>query len=161
MLKRGNYSPSSYGSLAYNFQPSGNECPRLYGMLPQKKKKQISMPARNSSPALFVGLALCVIFLFTALMLRASLVLVSEETLLLESRISELREQQTDLKISHAEVFSLEETERYAVEVLGMKKPGMDQIRYLDFPIETELDQSEKENVDRDILTLLKEYFPG
>lgn len=161
MLKRGNYSPSTYGSLAYNFQPFRNEDPRLYGMLPQKKKKQISMPARNSSPALFVGLALCVILVFTALMLRTSLVLVSEETILLENRISELREQQTGLKIRYAEVFSLDETERYAIEVLKMKKPGMDQIRYLDFPLETDSAPLDEENRDRDIFTLLKEYFPG
>ncbi len=161
MLKSGNYSLLTHGSLAYNFQPIGNEKPGLYGMLPQKKKKQISMPARNSSPALFVGLALCAVLIFVLLILRTSLVLVSEETLRLEQRIIRLREEQTELKIRHAEVFSLDETERYAIDVLGMKKPGMDQIRYVYFPIEKEYVQSDKENKDRDFLSLLKEYFPG
>lgn len=136
MIKCGNYSPMTHGSLAYNFQPLGNEYPGVYGMLPQKKKKQKTMPARNTSPALIVGIALCVVLVYLGLMMRASLVSVSEEMHLLEVRIDELYEQQTGLKLRHAEVFSLEMTEQYAVEVLGMKKPGVDQIRYVDFPYE-------------------------
>ena len=161
MTRRGNCSVMTHRSLAYNFQPMGNECPGAYGMLPQKKKKQKLMPARNTSPALFVGIALCSALIFVSLMLRSSLVLISEETLLIENRLVELNEQHIKLKLRHAETFSLEETERYALEVLGMKKPGLDQIRYVDFPIEHSNVQWDENNEEREMLSFLKEYFSG
>lgn len=161
MIKCGNYSPMTHGSHAYNFKPIGNECPGVYGMLPQKKKKQKTMPARSTSPALFVGIALCVILVYLSVMMRASLVSVSEETCLLESKINELIRQQTGLKLRHAEIFSLEETEIYAVEVLGMKKPGLEQIRYVDFPDECGNAQLEENNSGWNVLSILKEYFSG
>ena len=161
MIKCGNYSPRTHGSLAYNFQPIGDECPGVYGMLPQKKKKQKTMPARSTSPALFVGIALCVVLIYLSVMMRASLVSVFEEVCFLEDRISELIGQQTVLKLRHAEVFSLEDTEIYAVEVLGMKKPGLDQIRYVDFSLECERTQMEENNSGWNILSILKEYFSG
>ena len=161
MTKCGNYSPRTHGPLAYNFQPIGNEYPGVYGMLPQKKKKQKTMPARNTSPALFVGIALCVVLIYLSLMMRASLVSISEEARLLENKINELYEQQTGLKLRHAEVFSLEETESYAVEVLGMKKPGLDQIRYVDFPDVYEAAQTDENISGWNILSILKEYFSG
>ncbi len=151
----------THGSLAYNFQPNGNECPGVYGMLPQKKKKQNTMPARNTSPALFIGIALCVVLVYLSLMLRASLVSVSEEMRVLEIRINELTDQQIGLKLRHAEVFSLEETEQYAIEILGMKKPGIDQIRYVNFPNEANNVQSDENDNEWDVLSLLKEYFSG
>ena len=161
MLQSGNRSFRMYGSSAYNFQPLGNECPGAYGMLPKIKKKHKRAAGRSCSPAFLVGLIMCAVLIFVSLMYRASLVRISEETVALENEISGLKEQQVKLRIRHAEVFSLEETEQYAVSVLGMQRPGADQIRYVYFPKQPDAVVSDGEKKERDIFSRLKEYFPG
>ena len=161
MLQSGNGPFRMYGSSAYNFQPLGNECPGAYGMLPKRKKKHKCATGRSCSPALFVGLIMCSVLIFVSLMYRTSLVRISEETVALENKISELREQQVRLRIRHAEVFSLEETEQYALSVLGMQRPGADQIKYVYFPKQPDAAVSDNEKKEGDILSRLKEYFPG
>lgn len=139
MVTRGYDFFRSYGSLAYNFQARGNENAGVYGTVFKKKKSARSIPDKGVSPAMIVGVCLCAVLVFISLMLRVSLVVISDETIALQNEINLLQEQQTSLKLRHAELYSFEETEKYAIEVLGMKKPGLNQIRYLDFSVDNDL----------------------
>ncbi|MBE7017014.1 MAG: hypothetical protein E7420_02475 [Ruminococcaceae bacterium] len=130
-------------------------------MLPQKKKKHNYFLWRNSSPALIAAITLCAALVFVSLFFRTSLVLISDETIELENKIIELEERRIELKIRHAEVFSLEETERYALEVLGMQRAGVDQIRFVEFANPAEDENVDQKNIKGDFISLIKEYFPG
>ncbi len=150
-----------YGSLAYDFRPEGNE-----GSGDYCRTKSPSLPtnrriAPGSSPAFGVACVLCAVLLAAGLMARSSLVVISDETAQLQTEIEELLDEQTRLKIRHEKAFPLAETEEYATEVLGMKKPASGQIIYIDI---VPMDEEAGNNVTGEkgnIFSFLREYFPG
>jgi len=55
----------------------------------------------------------------------------------------------------------LAETERYAIDVLGMQKPGPDQISYIELE-KPSSENSEQENREEfDFVSIIREIFPG
>ena len=130
-----------FGQKAYDFRSCGNEGPGFYS--PKRaaatRAKRTKSPV---SPALPVGCLLCVILLGAALASRSSLLILSQETVALQQEIGELLDEQTELKIRHETEFSLAETEKYAIEILGMQKPAAGQIEYIDIPSRSADDES-------------------
>ncbi len=151
-----------YGSLAYDFKAIGNERAGDYSKAEKPKGKRRPRRKALSSPALAVAAVLCAVMLFAGLMSQSALVALSDETVAVQNEINELLERQTELKIRHENAFSLADTERYAIDVLGMQKPSAEQICYIDI---SEADAQAKEDSDNgsmlDFLSMLSEYFPG
>lgn len=157
----------STDSSAYNrnslndFNSWGSVDTVSYGELTEKSAHlQLRKSKFGATAAICVSVLLCITLLLTGLLSREELVVLSEQTRVLQQEISELKEQQIKLKIRHAEMFPLEETEKYAVEVLGMQKPGPGQLCAVEIDQATQLLQSDTNN-KRDILSLIREYFPG
>lgn len=157
----------STDSSAYNrnslndFNSWGSVDTISYGELTEKSTHlQLRKSKFGATAAICVSVLLCITLLLTGLLSREELVVLSEQTRVLQQEISELKEQQIKLKIRHAEMFPLEETEKYAVEVLGMQKPGPGQLCAVEIDQATQHLQSETNN-KRDILSLIREYFPG
>ena len=53
---------------------------------------------------------------------------ISAETVSLQAQLEELAEEERMLKITYEDIFDVNEVEEYATNVLGMTKPGQDQI---------------------------------
>lgn len=150
-----------YGSLAYDFRPVGNERPGTYsGKAARKRKIKIKRRA-GISPALVVSALLCLAMVIVALMCRNDLIIISEEAHQLSEEIAALAQEQKRLKIEHAMAFSPAETERYAIEELGMRKPAAHQLFYIDVPEPVSVDEPEAEAPAGDILSRVRAYFPG
>lgn len=131
------------GSLAYDFNN-----PALYPdydqeftapaperrTVPKAKPKTRAVPRGKQSIAPFsiVGFACAAVLLVFALMAQIQLTTVSEDTVVLQSRLEELQLEEAKLKIAYESAFNLTEIEDYAVNVLGMQKPRSDQIFHID-----------------------------
>ena len=151
-----------YGSLAYDFRPIGNERAGEYsGHAATQQKKKIKRRAGGKSPALFVSVLLCIIMLLCGLLSRNYIVILSDEADALQEEISHLTQEQVQLKIEHAMAFSPEETERYATEKLGMKKPGAEQIYYIEIESEEASAEEKDENSKGGLLSIIRAYLPG
>lgn len=151
-----------YGSLAYDFRPIGNERAGQYSTVkaPKPRKRARKRPVR--SPAFAVSAVLTAVLLFTGLMAQSSLVALSDETVSVQRELDELLGEQTKLKIEHAAAFLPAETEQYAIDVLGMRKPGADQIYYIDTDVSLSGEaESEDESFAQWLLSTISEYFPG
>ena len=147
-----------YGSLAYDFKTSHTFPEDAYSVISEKKKK--NHRKKTKSPALLVSCILTAALLFTGVMLRSSMVVLSEEVYSLRNEVENLLEEQTKLKISHEKAFPLQETEKYAIEFLGMQKPMPYQIIYIDVDElkEETLISGEEKNIN--FFSFLREYFP-
>ena len=83
----------------------------------------------------------------------------------LETRLQELKTEQTKLRIRYESAFNLAEIEEYASSELGMQKPNANQIAYIDTSAPDKAvvieDGSETGFVDRvsDFLSGLGAYF--
>ena len=53
---------------------------------------------------------------------------ISTQTVTLQQRLEKLTEEERKLKITYEDIFDVNEVEAYATNVLGMTKPGQDQI---------------------------------
>jgi len=120
-----------YGSSAYDFKVIGNESSVEYC------KNYKNAPLKRSSgscksPAFAVACILCVVLLVFGLMSRSSIVILSEDTSILQAEIAELLDEQRRLKIRHEKAFPMAATEEYATEILGMQNPAPQQIVYID-----------------------------
>ena len=147
-----------YGSLAYDFKTSYNISEDAYSVISEKKKRNHRKITK--SPALLVSCILTAVLLFTGVMFRSSMVVFSEEIYSLRNEVGNLLEEQRKLKISHEKAFPLEQTEKYAIEVLGMKKPLPYQIIYIDVgeAEDESLISNEEKNIN--FFSFLREYFP-
>lgn len=165
-MSEGRKNPYAYygvcGSLAYDFRPQGNENPGQYsGKTAQKQKKKTKCKA-GVSPALAVSAALCTALLFSAVMAQSEIIVLSDKAHTARTEIVELLEEQARLKIEHAIAFAPAETERYATEVLGMVKPGAQQIYYIEVPESVPTDGEMEEKTEaKGLEELLRAYFPG
>lgn len=164
MNSRGNRLQShygTYGSLAYDYGSFGcNNAGEYSGSTAQKQKKKIKCRA-GVSPALVVSCALCLVIVLTALMRSSEITVLSAEVHSLRQEIEELRDEQTKLKIEHALAFSPEETEKYAREVLGMIKPGPQQIYYIELGEIPPEDDTNDHGGEEKTEYFIREYFRG
>jgi len=150
-----------YGSNVYDFKSTGNESPGDYCCNSGSVSNGAAPRRARPSPAFGVACALCLVLLITGLVSRSGLVDLSQETYELRNEINTLVEEQTRLKIRHEMSFSLAETERYAIDVLGMQKPGPDQISYIELE-KPSSENSEQENREEfDFVSIIREIFPG
>lgn len=126
--------------------------------------------ARASSQAIapfsIIGFACVAVFMVFMLMSYIRLTSVSENSVALERRLSELEVEQTRLLIDYESAFNMTEIEEYATSVLGMQKPRSDQVFYVDGSapdkaeiIEEETQKSGALGMIDDLLESLGEYF--
>lgn len=87
--------------------------------------------AQSVSPAILLGLACAAVILVLSLMAKVQFTTVSDETVLLESRLAELKTEQSRLLIEYESIFNMCEIEKYATSQLGMQRPRDEQIFYL------------------------------
>lgn len=167
-----------YGSVAYDF---GNV--DFVEQLPLDRETEIAAPprveekasakvrtaARTSqaiAPFSIIGFACVAVLMVFMLMSYISLTAISEESVALERRLSELEVEQTRLLIDYESAFNMTEIEEYATSVLGMQKPRSDQVFYVDGSapdkaeiIEEETQKSGALGMIDDLLESLGEYF--
>ena len=86
----------------------------------ERKKKMARVVALVACAALLVSAALSVALLLS----RAELTALTDEGRSLAEEITELADANARLTIEYESLYSLEEIERYAVEVLGMVPAG-------------------------------------
>lgn len=151
-----------HGSLAYDFRPNGWENAGEYSGKTEAKQKIKTKGRAGVSPALFISVALSITMLIAALMCSAELVVLSEEIYTIEKKIDELEQEQTRLKVEHGFLYSPDEIERYAIEMLGMQKPSSEQIVYINVPEPVvPVQEQNQEYSDGGVLSFIREYFPG
>ncbi len=133
-----------YGSLAYDlnypgfYQNDSYAAPRAPTARPRTRTESLSRSrglrrSRQSiAPAAIIGLVAAAFLFVTGITAQVNLLRVSNDSVELESRLAELREQQDKLRISYESAFNLAEIEEYATLRLGMQKPNASQIAYID-----------------------------
>ncbi|MCL1828143.1 MAG: cell division protein FtsL [Oscillospiraceae bacterium] len=138
----GKYTP--FGNLAYDSLNPAAEVE-----LPREKSKGISFrpkreyeksitaktffrPKQHVAPTAVIGFAGAAVLIVFLLMARIQLTAVSNESAILETQIMQLKTEQTRLLIEYESAFNPSEIEEYAMEFLGMQKPGSDQVIYID-----------------------------
>lgn len=84
------------------------------------------------APFALIGFACAAMLLVFSLMARIQLTSISDETVALQSELTELETEQQKLLIEYESAFNLAEIEEYAMNELGMQKPRDDQIYYID-----------------------------
>ena len=132
------YASSVQGSMAYDL---GNPAMHPdYSINPSKVKTPVRprtrarvRPRSNQivSPGAVLGFAVAAMFLVLSLVAQIKLTEISNETVKLQTALSELKTQESKLKIEYEEAFNLTEIESFAVDELGMQKPYGDQVRYI------------------------------
>lgn len=133
---------SVYGSLAYDFNN-----PELYPettfdmpaetVAPPRVEQQTRAAAaprakQSVAPAAFVGYGCAAVLLVFSLMARIQLTAVADHTARMYVQLSEMKTERSKLLIAYESAFNLDQIERYAINELGMQKPGSDQIFYID-----------------------------
>lgn len=135
-----------YGSLAYDF-----DNPELYReeysvpvpeqTAPPQTQEQTRTVARPGAharskqsvyPLAILGILVSAVLFVIAIMAQIQLFDISSKTVELEGRLKELKTEQARLQIEYEGAFNLTEIEQYAINNLGMRKPGADQIFYID-----------------------------
>ena len=147
-----------YGSAAYDFKYTPFSSEDDYCVLSEKNSRDNRK--KTKSPALFISCLLTAALLFSGLMARSSMVVAAEEIHTLQSEIETLLEEQTRLKISHEKAFPMEQTENYAIEVLGMQKPMPYQIVYIDVASPNHENFDKRDSKIENPFSFLREYFP-
>lgn len=87
---------------------------------------------RGISPVSIIGFLAAAVLLVFSLLARVALTEISDECSQLETSLAELEDARARLLIEYESAYNLAEIEYYAVNELGMQKPGSDQIRYID-----------------------------
>lgn len=80
------------------------------------------------SPLAVIGAAVAAVLLVFTLLGYVNYTELTNETVRLEERIEELREQERKLTVKYEETFDITSVEAYAANVLSMSKPDQDQI---------------------------------
>lgn len=96
------------------------------------KKGERTYPPKLSRLLALVGGSMSAVLLCCSLMAQAQLNEISNRTVELQGRMTDLRSRQARLEIELAQLCELAQLEDYAIDVLGMQKPGADQIIYSD-----------------------------
>ena len=74
------------------------------------------------------GFAVVAVLMVFVVLAHIKFTEISAETVSLQSQLEELAEEERVLKITYEDIFDVNEVEAYATNVLGMTKPGQDQI---------------------------------
>lgn len=130
--------------------------------------RSLRRQARGISFVTVGGFLLAAVLLVLVLLAQIRLTALSDSAAAAESSIRQLQTQQDKLRAEYATTFSLEEVEDYAVNVLGMQKPGAEQIVYLqdlDAQDRAVVLAPEEENLIsqslRSLADCLRSYFGG
>ncbi len=131
-----------YGSNAYDLSRIG-DLP-LREAAPEKQPAQKPAARPESRPAsrqaqkaqryygvsLFAvaGFAVVAVLMVFVVLAHVRFNEISAETVALQAQMEELTEQERKLQITYEDIFDVNEVESYATNVLGMTKPGQDQI---------------------------------
>lgn len=94
--------------------------------------KETKRPAQAWVPITVVGTALTAALMVLLLLSQSRLSQMGFAISALEQELEALETQKEKLLISHAETYSVERVERYAMEELGMVHPNPDQYRFTD-----------------------------
>jgi len=138
---RRKYENTVYGSLAYDlaaeeFFPEGSYAEQEVISRPETEEnaqvQALPRVRQSVAPTALVGFACAAVMLVFSLMAQVQLTAVSNETVRLQSQLSELQVEQVRLLISYESAFNLTEIEEYAIEKLGMQKPRNDQVFYVE-----------------------------
>ena len=138
-----------FGSLAYDFNhPERYAGEEEYSQVPehaQKEKTETRVQTRTRTgtntairtkqgiaPFALIGALAAAFLTVTAITAQVSVVNISGESVALQSKLAELEEEQTRLRIAYESAFNLAEIEEYATTNLGMQKPNAAQITYID-----------------------------
>ena len=168
-----------YGSLAYDFDHPdlawGEEYaePRTPAAKPKPQTRTRVLPRsqravhtkQGIAPTAILGVLVAALLFVICITAQVQLLSVSSDSVALESRLRELKTEQTKLRIRYESAFNLSEIEDYAVKDLGMMKPNAAQINYIDTSSPDRAVLIESGNgdgiVDRvaDFLSGLGEYF--
>ncbi len=168
-----------YGSLAYDFnhpelyQENYEETARTPAARPQTgtqthvrtRAKTVTAARQGIAPFSVVGVLIAAFLFVTAILAQAQLIGISSESVALQRQLSELKEEQTKLRIQYESAFNMEDIEEYAIRSLGMQRPQADQILYIDTSAPDKavvIATNESDGfVDRaaDFLSGLAEYF--
>ena len=138
-----------FGSLAYDFNHpelyAGEEEYSQAQEPEQQQKTETRVQTRTRpraktavrtkqgiAPFALIGVLAAAFLAVTAITAQVSVVNISGESVALQSRLAELEEEQTRLRIAYESAFNLAEIEEYATTELGMRKPNAAQITYID-----------------------------
>lgn len=135
-----------YGSLAYDlnypgfYQNDSYAAPRTPTARPETRERTETARRMRSqrrsrqsiAPTAIIGLVAAAFLFVTGITAQVNLLRVSNESVELESRLRELKEEEAKLRIAYESAFNLAEIEEYATLRLGMQKPNASQIAYID-----------------------------
>lgn len=173
-------SRATYGSVAYDLErvrpgyiprEIPNERPaEIPATRPVARPKTSAMERTKNAYGISVfaiaGTAIITVLIVFVLLAYVQYTEVSNETVALQSQLSELSAAENKLLISYESAFNINEIEEYATTVLGMVKPTGDQISTVATTTEDRavILESETENVGfltgiTSFLTSLVEYF--
>ena len=138
-----------FGSLAYDFNhPELYTGEEEYSQAPETEQKQetetrvqtrtrtrtkIAVRTKQGiAPFALIGVLAAAFLTVTAITAQVSVVNISGDSVALQSKLGELEEERTRLRIAYESAFNLAEIEEYATTNLGMQKPNAAQITYID-----------------------------
>ena len=120
---------------AYDFRTRDRYIPEEYSgdiSRSDKTKGERTYPPKLSRLLALAGGLIGAVMLCCSLVAQAQLNEISNRTVELQDRIADLRSRQARLEIELSQICELTRLENYAIDVLGMQRPGADQIIYLD-----------------------------
>jgi len=134
-----------YGSLAYDFNhpelyQEEYSRPQTPAARPQTatqtkvrtRARTAAVTKQGVSPVAIIGIAVAAVLLIISITAQITAFSVAGENVALTNQLEELEREQAKLQIAYESAFNLAEVETYATQVLGMQKPGADQIYYID-----------------------------
>lgn len=178
----GFYNIPVSGSLAYDFTAVPSWPERGWG--PRRDEEKVVIPAaprtqervaagarvksrQTVSPAAVLGFLCAAILLVFTLMAKIQLTEVTDQAVMLETRLAELETEQARLLIEYESAFNFTEIEEYATNMLGMQRPREEQMIYLHSAVpdkavvlnsSAEKDKSLSEEI-AEVFDFIGEYF--
>lgn len=116
---------------------------------------------KKSKILIVVFSVLCAVILVASLLAQIKLTEATDENASLRKELSALRDENTRLKITYESSVSLPELEDYAKTVLGMQKPGSEEVSKTEAPVCDKaviLRNSDKADIDK-LVSSIKEYL--
>lgn len=132
---------ATYGSVAYNLNRSAEayadapviERPAVKERTRTRVKVRPAARKRSLGKIMTaIGAVVAVGLIVLNLLSYAMLVEISEASSEVEARYTELQEEKAKLLVDYEKTFDMKEIENYAINVMGMMRPGADQTVELD-----------------------------
>jgi cell division protein FtsB len=137
------YAQAVYGNLAYNTAAAAVPAREIQGPARERTEtsfevqraaeRQAARTRQKQSISVFAAIGVvCIAGLLMMMLLSyVSLTQISAETSGLNEQLRQLSEEETRLKLKYESALDLNAIESYATNVLGMSKPGENQIFYI------------------------------